>query len=893
MRKPTRWLTRWLPEAAARDWLEPSLHDIDADRVRQQVGAGPLRRSFPNVLAAVRAFLVYAECLRLLVIQRCYAWRHRPTATGPLAVAPKREYAAMFFRDVRHALRLFRREPGFTSAAVLTLALGIGANVALFAVVEAVLLRPLPFADADDLVMLRYRDVRTGISKDFVALGDVIDLRARQRTLDSLVAFNGTLMTLLEGDEPTRVEGISTTPELFTTLRVTPEFGRFFGPEDLREGAPSIVVISHNLWTTRFGSNPDVIGRSINLGDSRRTVVGVLPRGFRFPPNETTDIVVPFRLPPAAPAERRVWIHAMGRVRTTVGLRQANADLASLSRQLEAEFPGSNRGIEYDLLSIREAAVGDTGRPLLLLFVAVGFVLLIACVNVGNLLIARSLSRQQEIAMRLALGAGRMRLAVQTLTEGLVLALAGGVAGVLIAWRAAPALAAMIPQAESIPGLDSISVNPTVLGFTFAASVVAALLFSGVATVGLGGSMASVAASRRTTMTATARRAASMLVVAELAVAVVLLIGPGLTLRSFAKLVSIDPGFRPDHVVNLQIALPGGRQQGQSALRAFFDRAFAAINALPGVEAVGAGVVTPLTGNNWTIPLERPEHPLAKDERAPDVGWQLASGGYFRVLKIPLRAGRLFDERDRGDKVSAVIVSEGLAARYFAGETAVGKRVRLGPADEAEIVGVVGDIRRAALSDSPRADMYLPFEQVSSGEIGLFIRTAGDPLATVPALRTTLRALESNMLIFEVKTMDAVAAQSAAVSRLAMRLLSAFAILDLALAATGIYGVMSYSVRRRTREIGTRLALGASRRDIVILIMRQATVVTMLGVAVGIGFALVASRSLTAILFGVAPWDPMSIASAIAILTMVALAASYLPAHRASRLDPARTLAVE
>jgi putative ABC transport system permease protein len=575
----------------------------------------------------------------------------------------------MFARDLRLALRLFRREPAFCAAAVLTLALGIGANTALFAVVEAVLLRPLPLVQADQLVMLRHRDLRTGITKDFVALGDVIDLRQRQQSLEMLVAFNGVQSTLLDNGDPVRLQGISATPELFAALRVTPLVGRFFEPGDLREGAPSVVVISYELWSTRFAADRNAVGRSVLLGPTRRTIVGVSPPGLRFPPGEATDIIVPMRLPPAAPSERRAWIHAMGRVRTGVSLDRANTELATLSRQFEQEFPASNQGTQYDVLTVRDAAVGETKRALLLLLGAVGFVLLIACVNVGNLLIARSLARRQEMAMRLALGAGRWRVMQQVLAEGIVLAVAGGLVGVAVAWRAAPALAALVPTSASIPGLSDVAINVPVLLFSLAVVLVAAVLFSAIAAIGLTGSSAATMATRRMTMNLQARRALSSLVAAEVALAIVLVMGAGLTLRSFANLMSVDPGFRPDHVINVQIGLPAGRYGDVKARRDFYERTFTAVSALPGVEMVGAAVVTPLTGNNWTMPLIRPERPAGSGERPPDVGWQLASEGYFRTLEIPLRAGRLFDRRDGPDAPPVVIISEGLAARYFGGET--------------------------------------------------------------------------------------------------------------------------------------------------------------------------------------------------------------------------------
>jgi putative ABC transport system permease protein len=880
---------RLMPAEAAREWFVPSLNDLEVSCARQRLNGTVVTRRLAGVRLAVGAIGLYLDCLRLSLPLLAKQRRRRVVRNEP---TQRKEYATMFARDLRHALRLFTREPGFCSAAVLTLALGIGANTALFAVVEAVLLRPLPYAQADDLVMLRHRDLRTGISKDFVALGDVIDLRARQHSLEMLVAFSGVQATLVENGDPVRVLGISATPELFRALRVEPFLGRFFEADDVREGAPPVAVISYELWSTRFAGNRDAIGRSVQFGTTRRTVIGVTPPGMQFPPGATTDVIVPFRLPSTPPAERRAWIHAMGRVREGGGLERANTELATLSRQFEQEFPASNQGTQYDVLSIRDAAVGDTKRPLLLLLAAVGFVLLIACANVGNLLIARSLARHQEMAMRLALGAGRLRVVQQLVAEGLVLALAGGATGVLVAWRAAPALAAMVPAATPIPGLADVAINIPVILFSLAVSLLAAVAFSTIAAIGLTGSTASVAVTRRMTMSAQARRAASALVAAEVALAIVLVMGAGLTLRSFANLISVDPGFRPDHVVNLQMNLPPGRYSEVNARRALYDRLFATLRAVPGVEDVGAAVVTPLTGNNWTSPLVRPERPVGPDERPPDVGWQLASEGYFRALNIPLRAGRFFDQRDRPDTQAVVIISEGLAVRYFAGENPVGQRVMIGK-DPAEIVGIVGDIRRAALSEEPRADMYFPFERSAAQPVGLFIRTSGDPIAALPAIRTAIRAVEPNTVVYGERALDDIAAESAAIARLAMRLLAGFAIIAVVLAAVGIYGVMSYAVRRRSRELGTRLALGASRRDIQALVMRQAAVIAMLGLAVGVSAGLGAARSLTAILYGVPPWDPLAILGAITTLALTTLLAGYVPARRASRIDPARTLTTE
>ncbi len=800
----------------------------------------------------------------------------------------------MFRRDVMHALRLFFREPGFTATVVLTLALGIGANTALFAIVEAVLLRPLPYSQAGDLVIVRHRDIRTGITKEFIAIGDFVDLQSRQKSLAVFAGYGGFNATLVGDNDSISLKGLGATPNLFDVFGVQPAMGRMFEASDVRQGAQPVVIISHQLWASRFASDPGIVGRSVEINATRRLIVGVAPRGFHFPPHDPTDVILPMTYPPAAPAQRKNgWIFGVGRLRPGVTVEAATAEYDALAQQFEQEHRDQNEGTRYYTVSLRDQLVGDTKRPLIVLLAAVGFVLLIACVNVGNLLLARSLARHGELALRQALGAGRMRLVAQILTEGLVLAMAGAAIGLLVAWRTVPALVALVPRATPLPGLDEVGINPLVMGFTLGASVLSALLFSSVACVGLirNAGRDALSAERRTTTGPAARHAASALVAAEVALAVVLLIAAGLTLRSFAKLISVDPGFRAEGVMTIQVQLPPGRYTQPDARRGAYDRLFAAFEALPGVEAVGSASVTPLTGNNWTVPFERTDRPVPKGERPPDVGWQAASRGYFTAMKIPLKAGRLFDSRDTPTTPIVVIVSEGIQQLFFNGENPIGRQVRLDPKTTAEIVGVVGDIRRAALSDAPRADMYFPFEQQPPPGTTLFVRTTADAEAVVPSLRSTLKTLEPNAVVYEVRSLNDIAAQSAAVPNLAMRVLAGFALLALALSAVGIYGVMSYTVRRRTRELGTRLALGASRSDILTLVLRQAAPVVLVGLAVGIAVGLTAARSLGAILYGVPTWDPIAITVASVLLVVTALGASFLPARRASRLDPARTLA--
>ena len=872
-----RGLGRFLPRAAERELFHPSLEDLHADGLR-------------GIRYHLAVIALWLDCWRVWATNS-----HRFDTERSLSkrrISFPRNVPDMLFQDFRRALRLFRLEPGFSAAAVITLALGIGANTALFAVVEAVLLRPLPVADPDGLVILKHRALATGISKEFIAMGDLLDFRERVRTLEQVAVYGGFQGTLFGDEEPIRVEGLSASPEALAALRLQPAMGRLLEAADTRPKAQPVVMIGHELWQSHFGSDPNILSRSIQLGAARRLVVGVTPPGFHFPPGATTQVIVPMGLPATPPPQRQNgWIPAMGRLRPGQTIESANVEFAALASEFEQRYPEQNRGTQYYVEPLRDALVGDTKRPLLLLLGAVGFVLLIACVNVGNLLLARSLARRQEMAVRTALGAAWTRLASQVLVEGLVLALAGGLVGVVLAWQLAPALAAMVPETARVPGLREVGLNIPVVVFSVVASIAAALLFGAIACVSLASheQRSALAVARGTSMSGGARRAASALVVAEIALAGILLIGAGLTLRSFANLIAVDPGFRTSHVLTVQVSLPTARYPTPQARADLYSRAFAALAALPEIEHAGVAAVTPLTGNNWTIPFERIDQPSPAGVRPPDVGWQASTGGYFQALEIPLREGRLFDDRDGAAAVPTVIVSESIARDYFPNESPIGHRLR-GGNGELEIVGVVGDIRRAALTDRPRQDMYLAFARFADSSSTLFVSTTGDPLLVFPAVRTALRALEPNIMVFRPRSMEEVASASTAITRLAMRLLAGFAAVALTLAAVGIYAVMAYSVRRRTRELGTRVALGASRGDIVRLVMREGGVITIAGVMVGLTAGLLAARSLSAVLFGVPPSDPWSIAAAAVILGLTAMAACYVPARRASRVDPAKTL---
>ncbi len=875
-----RGWARFLPRQAERDLFHPSLEDLRAEHVT-------------GIRLQLATAMLWLDCWRVWLFsvnppQR----RHHAVDRSRSYPRQRVEYRAMIMQDVRRALRLFRMEPGFAAAAVLTLALGIGANTALFAVVEAVLLRPLPVTDAERLVVIKYHQTTTGITKEFLGIGDLLDMRERQQSLEQLAPYGSFQGTLYGDGEPIRVEGLSADPDTLAALRVQPVMGRGFTADDMQPKAPLVVMISHHLWQTHFGSDPNIVARSIQLGNLRPMVVGVLPPGFHYPPKSATQVVLPLKLPATAPAQRQSgWVPALGRLRAGQTIESARAEFLALSAEFERLYPSQNQGLQYRVESLRDSMVGDTKRPLLLLLAAVGFVLLIACVNVGNLLLARSLGRKQEMAVRTALGASWTRLASQLWVEGLVLSLAGGAVGVLLAWQLVPALAAMVPETSRVPALQDVGLNLPVVFFSVAASIGAALLFGAIACMSVvgGEQQSALAVSRGTSASGSARRAASLLVVAEIALAGILLVAAGLTLRSFANLVGVDPGFRTSNVLTVSLALPAARYPTPQARAELYSRVFATLEALPEIEHAGVAQVTPLTGNNWTAPFERVDRPVPAGVKAPDVGWQSSTGGFFTALQIPLRSGRLFEDRDAAAPIAPVIISESIAREYFADESPLGRRLRQGNS-EVEIVGVVGDIRRAALTDRPRADLYFPFARFADSQSTMFVRTTGDPLLALPAVRTALRSLEPQIIVHGARTMDDIASASTAVTQLAMRLLGGFAAVALTLAAIGIYGVMAYSVRRRTRELGTRVALGASRADIIRLVMREGGVITIAGVVVGLAAGLLAAQSLSAVLFGVPPSDPWSMLAAASVLGFTAMAACYLPARRASRVDPARTL---
>lgn len=866
-----RWCEFWgrfLPAGARRELFEPACQDLRAS------DASCHRRRLPF---ALRALGLLAESWRVFLF-------------GAFSL-PKEPFP-VFLKDLRQAVRLMFREPGFTLATVLTLALGVGVNVAVFALVEAVLLRPLPYTAGDRLTVIRHRDQRTGITKDFIPIGDYIDLVHRQTTFDAFASYDTFESTVSGLGEPFRAHALAGSSALLETLGVQPALGRAFQPADSRPGAAPVILVAHEFWRDHLGSDPAILGRGIKAGKTERQVIGVLPPGFSFPPDSHVDFVFPATVPPSAPAERRSrWTFAIARLKSSTTVQQAAAQLGTVSRQLEREFPASNRGSEYYPVPLRDALVGNTGRALVLMLAAATLVLLIASANVANLMMARSLARGREMGVRMALGAGYARLLAQLLTESVVLAAVAGSVGILIGLWMTQALVTLIPKSLNVPGLSAVHINLSVLGFALAitsgTAVVCAL--TSAFTVRTGSGSGTLISPTRVTSGAKARKSAAALVVTEVALALVLLIGAGLILRTLSGLLSVDPGFQTEHVLSTTVQFPADRYRDAGALRTLYGRGFAALKGVQEIRAVGVAAVTPLTGNNWTIGFQRADQPMAAGERPPEVGWQLASGGYFETLQIPLRSGRLFDERDMTGR-PVVIISESIERRYFPNQPPVGREVLLGD-KRAEIVGVVGDIRRSDLRDGPRADMYVSFENAPVNQITFFVRTSGEPTVVTSAVQSALRAIEPGLVILQTRSMRDIAADSFRVTQLLLWLLGVFAATALSLSAVGIYGVMAYMVRQRMREIGTRIALGASRRDILWLVMKRGAMIAVLGSGIGAGIALVVTRWLGSMLYGVSASDPVTLLLAITVLTVTALAACYLPARRAAAIDPAKTLA--
>ncbi len=785
--------------------------------------------------------------------------------------------------DLRFALRMLRKNTGFAVLAVTALALGIGANTAIFSVVYAVLLRPLPYQDAARLTILFGADLKRHDTHDVVSHPTFLDWKNRQRSFEDLAAFGGTSFDLSGENEPEQIQAMRVSPNLFPLLRATPTLGRTFAAEDSK-----VVLLSHGLWTRRFGANDALVGKTIRLTGESYTVVGVMPAAFQFPADRPMDLWVPLA---PDPSRGHGFLQVAGRLKPGVTIAQAQSEMDGIAQRLEQEYPRDQKGFGVNVVSMYDQVVGDT-RPALLMFLgAVGVVLLIACANVANMFLARATARRKETSIRAALGAGRARLMQQWLTESVLVALTGGAAGVLLAYWGADGLAAWLPSLNvPIRGLTDIRINTPVLGFTLLLSVASGLLF------GLAPAMhaSSVALTERLKVAAAPRRRFTMsgfLVVSEIALSLVLLIGAGLLLKSFLLLRSVPSGFRPAQLLTFRVELPRTAFKEPARKAEFYNQVLAVMELTPQIRSAAVINTLPMGGNSWSESFQ-----IAGRTRAEGdlrfAGFCAISPRYLRAMGIPVLAGRAFDTADSPSAPLVAMVNRTLARRMWPDQNPIGQRINISNKDR-EIVGIVGDVRHARLNREPRPEVYVPFLQEPSLGADFVLETAGDPIQAVSAARAAVWAANPDLPITGVRTIEQVLADSVAPERLNSLLVGIFAALALLLAAAGIYGVLSYSVTRQTREIGIRMALGAKSSEVLGLVLGHALRLVGAGLVIGLAGAFALTRVLAGFLYGITPTDPWTFAGVSAFLAAVAMAAAYIPARRATRVDPMEALRYE
>jgi putative ABC transport system permease protein len=790
------------------------------------------------------------------------------------------------------------KTPGFTLVAILALALGIGANTAIFSVVNGVLLRPLPLTDPDRLVWAQGADLKTGEQGGKISPPDFLDYREQNRVFEHFSALQYISFTLTgDAAEPERVTGARVSADFFETLGIMPVKGRTFLAEEEREGSNRVAIISHGLWQRRFGADPNLVGRTVDLSGQSIVVVGIMPAGFQFPSEVEVWSPIPFGGKETT-MRRTHFLDAVGRLKPGLTLQDAQADISSVARRLEQQYPETNTNYGMGLTLLPEQIVGEMRRTLFVLLAAVGFVLLIACANVANLSLARGATRGKEIAIRVAMGASRSRVVRQLLTESVLLGALGGVLGLLLAVWGVDMLVSLSP--EDLPRVKEVTIDTRVLSFSLLISILTGVLFGLAPALSFsrGGDLnETLKEGGRASGAATGHnRMRSLLVVAEVALSLMLLVGAGLLIKSFLKLSKVETGFDATSVMTMRISLPQTKYTEPQRRAAFYQQLLERTRALPGVEAAGVISELPLSGQNndtyFTIEGKPPAAPGSEDRLA---NFRTASPDYFRAMGIPLIRGRFFNDGDREGAPHAVIISETFARRFFPDEDALGKRltIDLGEPWTGEIVGVVGNIRHFSLATEPFREMYMNIAQTPRGTVNLVVRTRSDPTALTAAIKQEVQGLDRDLPIYNPKTMEQRVSESAAAPRFRTLLLALFAALALVLAAVGIYGVISYSVTQRTHEIGIRMALGAGRRDILKLVVGHGVVLTLIGVAIGLVGAFMLTRIMATFLFGVSATDPLTYTVVSLLLLAVALVACYVPARRAMRVDPMVALRYE
>jgi putative ABC transport system permease protein len=794
-------------------------------------------------------------------------------------------------RDLRYAMRALLRQPGFSVAIAVTLALGIGANAAIFSIVNGVLLRPLPYPN-DAQLMTVWTRFASG-EHETASMPDYTDWKAQNSSFTQMSAYaNSNDNLAAPGGDPERVPSARVIADYFATLGVAPTAGRWFVPDEFVFGSHRVVVLSHALWERRFGANPAIVGQTITLNARPYTVVGVAPASMRLPAR--AQLWAPYAVDPASrPASRRSdFLSVIGRLKPGITQARAQTDMDAIGRRLALTYPATNAGIGVDVVSLHDQLVGQI-RPALLVFTAaVALVLLIACANVANLLLARATAREREMAVRAALGAARGRLVRQVLTESVLLAVAGGALGLLLAWWGVQALKAVAPP--TLPRLDEIGLDPTALAFTAITAVVTGVLFGLVpalrassfalhATLGAGG-RAAIGGGR-------GERLRAALVTAQVALALMLLVGAGLLVRTFSRLQQVDLGFDAGNVLTAQIVLPGAKYTSDESQLAFFSALRDRLTASPGVRVVGLTSDIPLVGGYSYISFQVIGQPAPQPgQNVPDAVPTVATAEYFSAMRIPLIAGRLFAPTDGPNAPRVAVVNRELAQKTFGNRRPIGERISFGnPSDSTSwltIIGVVGNTRLEGVGLETYAQAFTPLAQTPVPYLYVVARTAGDPLALSATLRREVSALDAAQPISRLSSMEQHAASSVAQFKLNSVIITVFACVALMLASVGIYAVISYAVAQRTREIGIRMALGAARTDVLRLVVRDGMSPALIGVAMGAVGALGVTRLMRSLLYGVSATDPIVFAMVAGMLVVVALSACWVPARRAARVEP-------